>query len=191
MICKYKNCNKTRIRARGLCANHWNLEQYGLCINGCSMAAANSHGYCSNCNKRGGKPDRRNIGSLINSDIERVCSRCKNIFPIEEFAQSHHKNRCVSCQNIMKKHSSLIAKYGISIDEWTEIVQKQGGGCAICHEISEKLCVDHDHSCCPAKNTCGKCIRGIICDRCNRALGLMRDNPEIFLSASKYLRKGR
>jgi len=91
----------------------------------------------------------------------------------------------------MKKHSSLIAKYGISIDEWTEIVQKQGGGCAICHEISEKLCVDHDHSCCPAKNTCGKCIRGIICDRCNRALGLMRDNPEIFLSASKYLRKGR
>jgi hypothetical protein len=88
----------------------------------------------------------------------------------------------------MRKHSSLIAKYKISINQWESILESQNGRCAICNEISERLCVDHNHSCCPSQKTCGKCIRGILCDTCNRALGLMKDNPEIFLSAYKYLK---
>lgn len=189
MTCIYERCNKEKIRARGLCVTHWSLQQYGLCKNNCNMPAANSRGLCSNCNNRGGKPPiSRNLGSIINNNNVKLCSQCKNIFPIKEFEKSHHKNRCVKCQTRMKKHSSLMAKYKLSINQWESILESQNGRCAICNEISERLCVDHNHSCCPSRKTCGKCIRGILCDTCNRALGLMKDNPEIFLSAHKYLK---
>jgi len=42
------------------------------------------------------------------------------------------------------------------------------------------LCVDHDH------NT-GK-IRGLLCNTCNRALGLLKDNKQLLINALKYLK---
>jgi len=47
------------------------------------------------------------------------------------------------------------------------------------------LHVDHDHNCCNGVKSCGKCVRGIICNRCNKAVdkyetGLMRaDYPDM------------
>ena len=64
-------------------------------------------------------------------------------------------------------------------------------GCDICHEIKPQLHVDHDHSCCPNRGggsrTCGKCVRGFLCGPCNRALGMMRDDPQRLTRAIDYL----
>ena len=88
MICSHDGCEKTKIRARGLCSIHWNYEQYGPCSNGCSMPAANSRSWCANCNKRGGPPVKRSVGSFLNNKKERYCSMCKKVFPINEFVKS-------------------------------------------------------------------------------------------------------
>jgi hypothetical protein len=40
----------------------------------------------------------------------------------------------------------------------------------MCSE-TEGLEIDHDHACCPKRPTCGKCTRGLLCDRHNRAIG--------------------
>jgi hypothetical protein len=81
-----------------------------------------------------------------------------------------------------------MSKYRLSINEYEKILENQGGGCLICSRNNGKMVVDHDHSCCSQSKTCGKCIRGIICDQCNRAIGLIKDSPENAYSMYKYLK---
>ena len=71
----------------------------------------------------------------------------------------------------------------------------QNGLCAICQtEVyldgpysANKAVVDHDHNCCPTQKSCGKCIRALLCSKCNPALGLMCDNPERLRAAAYYI----
>lgn len=49
--------------------------------------------------------------------------------------------------------------------------------CQSCGDDTQKLVFDHDHDCCPGKKTCGNCVRGVICQDCNVALGYLRNDP--------------
>ncbi len=79
--------------------------------------------------------------------------------------------------------------YGISPEEYTVLLEEQKGLCAICSEKEtasfrpkgriKNLSVDHCHK-------TGK-VRGLLCQRCNQALGLLRHNKEFFLKAIQYL----
>lgn len=77
--------------------------------------------------------------------------------------------------------------YGIGFKEYDEMFFSQDGKCAICKtdppkdQHKTRLNIDHCH-------TTGK-IRGLLCDCCNRALGLMRDNTELLQKAIQYLNK--
>ena len=81
--------------------------------------------------------------------------------------------------------AGLKRSYKITLEDYKNMHEKQGGYCAICgtHEsnLKRRLQVDHCH------NT-GK-IRELLCNSCNGGLGLMRDNPEILIKASQYLKK--
>lgn len=71
-------------------------------------------------------------------------------------------------------HQMTIKKYNLD-PEWYEYKLQQG--CEICGAFTEqKLHVDHDHSCCDYDNkvfeqSCGECVRGIICHGCNANVG--------------------
>lgn len=68
-----------------------------------------------------------------------------------------------------------IKKHGLTPEQFTERLSGQGGVCAICgadkNANGRRLSVDHDHSCCAGDTSCGKCVRGILCHRCNVGLG--------------------
>ncbi len=70
-------------------------------------------------------------------------------------------------------------RYQMTIEEYTQKLIKQNGHCALCSAVqgSEKrrMCVDHDHTCCPEPRSCGKCIRGILCHNCNRKIGFLEE----------------
>ena len=68
-------------------------------------------------------------------------------------------------------------------------------GCQICGEVPEvNYHVDHDHACCPGNGSCGKCVRGVVCARCNTLVAkyergkLRPDNPRL-KKIIKYLQK--
>lgn len=76
----------------------------------------------------------------------------------------------------------LRSKFGMSKSEYNELLTAQGGVCAICKKKawnSKRPCVDHDHD-------TGK-VRGLLCHRCNLAIGQIDDNPQIARLMADYL----
>jgi len=81
-------------------------------------------------------------------------------------------------------------KFNVDVEKMD---RDQGGRCAICGSVNpdgRRLAVDHDHACCPGKRSCGGCVRGLLCDRCNRGMGFFGDDPALLESAAEYLRNG-
>lgn len=75
----------------------------------------------------------------------------------------------------------LKKRYGISLPDWIAMVEAVGGKCEICGKAEEDLCVDHDHS--------TGIIRGVLCRRCNRALGQLGDTVERLSQVLAYLER--
>jgi hypothetical protein len=85
-------------------------------------------------------------------------------------------------------------RLGITEERFNQILQAQAYACAMCRKPfgDEYPQVDHDHSCCPPPppkaqlRLCGKCIRGLLCFRCNTALGYVERYGDL---AAAYLRR--
>jgi hypothetical protein len=68
----------------------------------------------------------------------------------------------------------------MTVEEYEFLVAVQGGVCAICGQAEKRgLHIDHDHS--------SGLVRGLLCGRCNKAIGLLDENPARFESAKSYL----
>lgn len=81
----------------------------------------------------------------------------------------------------MNANGHLRRKYGITLEQYKEMVMKQDSKCSICNQCVDKLTVDHDHS-------NGK-VRGLLCNACNVGLGNFRDNTSYLRKAIDYLVK--
>ncbi len=84
----------------------------------------------------------------------------------------------------------LKKRYNLSIEQYNELFKKQRGRCAICFKVQQDkmLAVDHDHRCCPGAKSCGKCIRGLLCNNCNWVLGLINESPIVLKEIQRYLK---
>ena len=95
--------------------------------------------------------------------------------------------KTVDWPSTMRKHN-LRAKYNLTIERYEELLNKQGGACAICGsdkagthggKRGTKFGIDHDH-------TTGQ-VRGLLCGWCNTGLGGFRDNKALLMKAVEYL----
>lgn len=70
--------------------------------------------------------------------------------------------------------------YGLTIERYLELCLAAKGRCQICFEKVGRLVVDHCHS---KTGT----YRGLLCNRCNVGIGMLKDSPKILKSAARYL----
>lgn len=113
-------------------------------------------------------------------DGHKKCVRCKQMLPVESFSKSGKtlnglQGRCKSCSAVYECRR----KFGVTIEEAEALViLRQSTTCAVCFSADD-LHIDHDHQ-------TGR-IRGILCGHCNRALGMLRDDPERILRLLQHL----
>ncbi len=125
------------------------------------------------------------------------CRNCGEYFKEKDMKNSkvgQYKgiSYCKTCAPLLG-HIRNVKKYGITIDQYHEMLEKQNYSCKICglkeSTYRKRLSIDHDHLCCPGVKSCGKCIRGLLCHYCNMGLGSFKDDVSLIKKAIEYLGK--
>lgn len=142
-------------------------------------------------------------------NVNRKCKVCGEEKPLNQFAKNkicllgyeHTCRKCATQRAILWERTSRASRkeiylkytYGITLKDYEEMRIKQDSKCKICKQsevvLDKKygqlrdLSVDHCH-------TTGK-IRGLLCTRCNTAIGSFRDDIDFLKSAIKYLKKAK
>jgi hypothetical protein len=124
--------------------------------------------------------------------LEKPCSDCHKIRPWDDFpgrgfvCKACHRNR----HRAKSREWSLKNDFGLTVAQYTAMFDRQGGVCAICEKQEtakangcsgkiKELAVDHDHK-------TGK-VRSLLCQKCNKALGLLNDDIDLLKKAISYL----
>jgi hypothetical protein len=161
--CSVRSCAETS-SAKGLCPKHYQrFVRFGDPLH--VPTGAHPDGPIRNCKWCGKEFDRRIGGRLL------CCSE--------------------RCRRIVERLVNSIGRYSLTIDRYREMWVAQNGVCKLCRgEPSGRaivLAIDHDHTCCPGQSSCGECVRGLLCDRCNNGLGCFGDDPELLRTAAAYI----
>lgn len=138
--------------------------------------------------------------------MTKQCGKCKEIKTTEQFSKSARRSDglqtwCKECNSEHKREwikenrdkvskNSLWTKYRLRPEQFDALIAEQEGKCGVCKELFVQTPrVDHDHSCCSGKTSCGSCIRGLLCDNCNRLVGWYEamHNPEKVRNIVQYL----
>jgi len=139
------------------------------------------------------------------------CVRCKEKKPVSKFSLRHRNDdrykkkdyyfsACKDCEKEYMRESKKnsysgspectrehnLRKYGITTEQYDTMLTEQGNVCKICKSPTAggrgRFHVDHDHR-------TGE-IRGLLCHRCNTALGLTNEDTSILSKMIHYINAG-
>jgi predicted ATP-binding protein involved in virulence len=107
--------------------------------------------------------------------VIKCCYKCHN-----ELWGKSWRNKNKERESNTRYLRTSLSRFGISLDEYNEMYERQNGVCVICGKNkNRRLCIDHDH-------TTGK-IRGLLCRECNMALGYVQDETTVLKNMIEYL----
>lgn len=136
--------------------------------------------------------------------VMKKCIKCHknkplNKFPLNKNLKDGYNSVCKECHrkyvaeyyklNPRKQKNCNLRKYGITVEEYDQLFEKQNGVCAVCRKPETRICtkkiiqslsVDHDHY--------TGIVRGLLCDRCNKAIGLLYHDVDLLKRIIKYLK---
>lgn len=167
-----------------------NAKNYELSCHGCSilfMALRPSDRFCSNkCRWR--VSSREKDKTKKNAWRRAWCKRNRaRLSKKATEATSAWRKKSPEASKLIARRALLKHNYGITLEQYEEILEKQNHSCAVCKRhrslFKKSLAVDHEHGDGPN----GGAIRGALCTDCNRAVIGRRKDPQIFHNAAKYL----
>lgn len=146
----------------------------------------------------------------------KICTKCKEYKSLKDFGRSHKgkyklRSDCKECRRLerfnrnykqeyikykdkIKENTRLWQRkntnktrfyqiktiYGVTREEYNTLKIKFNNTCGICKKKPKyNLAIDHCHK-------TGK-IRGLLCRKCNSAIGFLNDDPNLVKAALEYL----
>ncbi len=197
--CVVPSCsNLSRIKSAGPCSAHYERRRrtgsYGedrpvkRHRSGCSVEGCErrhyANGLCElhgdrlarNGSVRAGVPARDYRPREVDHDGRVLCRRCG------QWVSGSPTTVCERCRQL--------AHFRMTAVEWDKLFATQDERCAICATDDpgrQGWHTDHDRRCCPtSRNTCGACVRAILCGSCNTGIGLLGDDPVRLRRAAVY-----
>ena len=123
----------------------------------------------------------------------KTCCKCGKNLPTKMFHRRTYgsgtvglQSRCKPCQTNVRReyykpNEKTRQQLKISNEFYEELMKNEQ--CNICGDTLTKKCIDHDHM--------TKKIRGVLCNHCNTALGLFKDNISVMKDAIQYLEQAK
>ena len=135
----------------------------------------------------------------------KTCKTCGQTKPLDDFYKvnkksKYHVGTCKVCtikkqqdnyDPLKKRNENLKRNYGITLEEYLTRLAEQNYQCKVCGTTdpggrqsgrggsADTMVVDHCHE-------TGR-VRGLLCHRCNRCLGLLSDEVTVLRNMIKYL----
>lgn len=157
------------------------MGEFHGCRTGCITEESVMNKVCTKCGVE--KPDTefRFTGRIRNDGFQprkTICNTCRNGYYRAWAIRSRFAQALITTRTAAKQRG-----YAPCTASKIEIESSFTGRCSICgtpeSECYKRLNMDHSH-------TTGV-FRGWLCNRCNQAIGLLRDSPEIALKLTEYL----
>jgi hypothetical protein len=151
------------------------------------------YGSCLICRRSAKRRSYRKhcpIVKIVGGGLGTYCTR--GHLKTEESTYQQYKDgkkdglKCRICQKENLKRNKVDKRYGITLKEYDNLLEQQGGKCAICeleNPFNRDFHIDHCHI--------TKKVRGILCATCNTALGHAKDSPELLRKMADYIEQHR
>jgi hypothetical protein len=128
--------------------------------------------------------------SSLPSGLKHKCKTCTRSYNLEIYKSTGSKRKAQTTAWKLRnpdyvKNNSLETKYGVTLETYKTMFEKQDGKCAICSKPQNEnlkgrmLALDHNHA--------NGQVRGLLCYKCNMAIGLLKDSKSNALKLVEYL----
>lgn len=155
----------------------------------CSSTTDKLYVYCKECNKiKSNKYYYSNLRKIRKKAKIKYSKNKKYVALKTKIFNSTPKGK------ILLRKNYLNVNYNISIEDYESKLKSQNYRCYLCKSKTSKnrnfrFCIDHNHICCSGRKSCGKCIRGLLCNTCNTRLGLYEKYKKFFVKdLPKYIK---
>lgn len=201
-----KMCSELKRKICNLCQEEKSMSEFYPH----SRMADGFRGECKSCSSSSAKRYQqkyleKNSKVDRNPENTKFCSRCHEkkelaYFQVDRRGRHGVKSHCKSCESLAylarrNKNPEEFSErnwevkikrvYGIDKSQYETLKTSQGDCCVICKipaaKLSKRLFVDHCH-------VTGQ-VRGLLCDRCNKVLGMVTDSTELLDAMNEYLNK--
>lgn len=101
----------------------------------------------------------------------------------DKYTERYNRRRKDPSKKDSLRNAQLKFYYGITLEDYNRMFEEQNGCCKICNrhqmEVKRRLNVDHCHE--------TDEVRGLLCNQCNQALGLVKENPNTIKAMLEYI----